>query len=280
LVDYAWNGEGFSFSSLPAYWLVEISGIVHGLSGDMLGSGEGSIFRGLVFGMTQRDAVSSQAIWRMWDDVHIEEATALFGWWEIDGHYAVTVNVSVPFIDSSSCNFTVTQGGYYGSDNEQCLPPSGPTPGCWSVATDLTTVKNACCADDKCAGFSFTHAVDSGIGCCKIDQDGGLNHDPAYDGYSRVGWAPEPEPGCAKATTFSKYASHAVVSVASWCTGMTNVTLTINWDELGLDPSTAVATLPNIDGVQKPMSLSSASGPFTISPQGGIVLLLQSVNGM
>lgn len=278
LVDYLWNGEGFSFSSSPAYWLVEISGIVHGLSGDMLGSGENSIFRGLVFGMTQRDAVSSQAIWRMWDEVHIEDTDTLFGWWEIDGPQAVTVNVSVPFIDSSLCNFTVTQGGYYGSNNEQCLPPSGPTPGCWSVATDLTTVKNACCADPLCAGFSFSHAVESGIGCCKTDQAGGLNQNPAYDGYSRQGWGPQPEVGCAKATIFSKYASHAIVSVASWCQGTTNVSLSFNWDELGLDPSTAVVTLPNIDGVQKPATLSSASGPFTMTPQDGIVLLLTSPN--
>jgi hypothetical protein len=278
LVDYLWQGEGFSFTSSPSYYLVEISGIVHGLSGDMLGSGQNAIFRGLLFGMTQRDAVSSQAIWRMWDAVKIEEATALFGWWEIDPPFAVSVNVSSPFSSSSSsssCNFTVTIGEYYGSVNEQCLPPSGPTPGCWSNPTDLTTVKNACCADPNCAGFSFSHAAESGIGCCKTDQTD-LTSNPLYDGYKRQGWGPEPEFGCAKSTIFSAYASHAIVIVASWCQGPANVTLTFNWDELGLNPSTSIASLPTIEGVQTPSTLSSANGPFTVTPTGGFVMLIQA----
>ena len=38
----------------PAYWLVELSSRIHGLSGDMLGSGDGSAFRGMLYGMTDR----------------------------------------------------------------------------------------------------------------------------------------------------------------------------------------------------------------------------------
>lgn len=56
LMDYVWNGEGFDWNAKPAYWLIETSGIIHGLSGDMLGSGSKSIFRGMVFGMTERNA--------------------------------------------------------------------------------------------------------------------------------------------------------------------------------------------------------------------------------
>ena len=49
-----WNGEGFDFSGSPAYWLVELSSRIHGLSGDMLGGGPGSAFRGMLYGMTAR----------------------------------------------------------------------------------------------------------------------------------------------------------------------------------------------------------------------------------
>lgn len=54
VLSQVWNGEGFDFSGSPAYWLVELSSRIHGLSGDMLGSGPGSAFRGMLFGMTER----------------------------------------------------------------------------------------------------------------------------------------------------------------------------------------------------------------------------------
>lgn len=58
LMDYIWNGEGFNFNGAPAYWVTEISNHIHGITGDLLGSGAKSIFRAMTFGMTQRDADS------------------------------------------------------------------------------------------------------------------------------------------------------------------------------------------------------------------------------
>jgi hypothetical protein len=272
-MSYIWNGEGFDWSAEPPYWLMETSGIAHGLSGDMLGSGTRSIFRGLVFGMTQRDAVTSQAIWRFWDATRIADATQFFGWFEIDGPHAVNVTVNAATVaTSAACNFTVTHGEYYGEVNEQCLQPSGPTPGCWAVSYDLATVQAACCADAACAGFSY--APKSGQGCCKANL-AGLSHDPSYDGYTKNGWAPPPPPyACILASVWSAYESHAIIFVANWCGATTNVTLSLDWDALGLDAATAVATLPAIDGVQEPEALASAAGPFALPADGGLAMLV------
>lgn len=270
MIDYAWNGEGFDFSAPPAYWLVEISGAIHGVSGDMLGSGARSIWRGLVFGMTQRDAVSSQAIWRMWDATNISACDAFFAYWEVDGTPAVTATADGGPPAAGACNYTVTRGAYSGSANEQCLPPSGPTPGCWSTPFDLAAVQAACCADAACAGFSFAPA--SGLGCCKADQRG-LTHNADYDGYDKVG---PPAPCPVLATTWSSFGSHAVVAVASFCGRAANVTLAVDWDALGLDAATARASLPAIDGVQAPATLARAEGPFAVGVDGGFVMLLQA----
>ena len=281
LVDYVWNGEGFDFSAPPPYWVMEISGAAHGVSGDMLGSGARSIWRGLLFGMTQRDAVTSQAIWRFWDVVKIQEATALFAFWELDSH---AVNASATSLtttstattSTSACTFNVTQGSYPQGANEQCLQPSGPTPGCWSANYDLATVQAACCEDNACAGFSY--AASQGIGCCKASQSGTPTSNKEYDGYWKTGWKPVPSGGseCALATVFSLFNSHAVVFVASFCGETTNVTLSIDWDALGLNQATVTVTLPNIDGVQNPATLQSATGPFEVDADGGFAMLIKA----
>ena len=175
-IDYVWNGEGFDFGARPAYWLVEIASLVHGLTGDMLGSGESNVFRGMVFGMTQRDQASSQAVWRFWDATRIHEATALFGWWEVDGTPAVVARTAA---------------------NASVL-----------------------------------------------------------------------------ATTWSSFGSHAVVAVATWGSAALSATLDVDWQALGLDESTASATLPAIEGVQAAASLPSAAGPFELPPNGGLLLLI------
>ena len=45
--DSAWNGEGFNFALDPAYWLVDVSGFIHGIPCDRLG-GKDSI-KGMLF---------------------------------------------------------------------------------------------------------------------------------------------------------------------------------------------------------------------------------------
>lgn len=272
LCDYVWNGEGFNWGAPPAYWLTEISTTIHGVTGDMLGSGARSIFRGLLFGMTQRDAVTSQAIWRSWDATRIAATDALFGWWERNGPHAVNVTLNAAAA-AAACTFNMTKGAYRGSDNEQCLQPSGPKPGCWAVNYDLATVEAACCADPACAGFSYAPA--GGLGCCKIDQNG-LTRNKDYDGYTKNGWAPPTPDGgaCVLATVWSKFASHAVVVLANFCGASANVTLSVDWPALGLDAASVNATLPGIDGVQGFEQLESAAGPFAFGADGGIVMTL------
>lgn len=84
-MDYVWNGEDFTFGSGPDYWLIEISSQQHGVTGDLLGSGSSgaSVFRGMLYGMVDRNSAPAQSLWRFWDDVGINATTAI-GWWEDD----------------------------------------------------------------------------------------------------------------------------------------------------------------------------------------------------
>ena len=277
-MDSVWNGEGFDFGGPPAYFLIEVSNLLHGLTGDMLGSGTATIWRGMLFGMTQRDAVYSQAMWRTWDAVAINATDAVFGWWDATGPAAVNVSVSVSVSAAAAdvpaaapCSYNVSTAAYYGSHNEDCLPPSGPTPGCWLTAA-LADVQAACCADAACAGFSFAPA--SGAGCCKSEVTDRID-DPNYSGYRKVGWVPPVPANCVLATTWSSYTSHSIIVVANFCGTAVNATLALAWEELGLDAATAVASLPNIDGVQAQTPLPAGPrGPFELGVDGGLLMLV------
>ena len=96
-IDTLWYGEGFNYSadSLdghgPDWWLLEVSGIPFGLTGEMLeeGGGEWSWqhampYRGMVYGLTgrQRD-VNTTGLWAFWDEIQIENMR-MQGWWQPD----------------------------------------------------------------------------------------------------------------------------------------------------------------------------------------------------
>ena len=95
-VDKLWFGESFLYDKMtPANWLVESSGIPFGLSGDMLYRG-GNAWLGMQYGMTVRypwftEGVNCdpRAVWKVWDDFGISDAT-LLGFWE--EHPAVTTS--------------------------------------------------------------------------------------------------------------------------------------------------------------------------------------------
>lgn len=81
-VDRVWFGEAFNPDSPPDFWLVEMSGLPFGLSGDMLQNP--NPWRGMVFGMTTRafySGASPTPIWKLWSDFGIEQAEML-GWWD------------------------------------------------------------------------------------------------------------------------------------------------------------------------------------------------------
>ena len=72
-INSLWFGEGFNYNESPDYWLVEISGIPYGLTGEMLQDG-GNRWRGMIYGMTTRLGWSGdpRPIWKFWDDFGID----------------------------------------------------------------------------------------------------------------------------------------------------------------------------------------------------------------
>jgi hypothetical protein len=92
-VDSLWNGEGFDFTGSPEYFLIEVSGFPMGLTADTLGSSY--LFRGALFGTTERNSASARDIWTLWDNMTINEMT-LMGFWEDDAPIGVAItNASV-----------------------------------------------------------------------------------------------------------------------------------------------------------------------------------------
>ena len=94
-IDKLWYGEGFDYAtSDPAYWLVEMSGLVFGLTADMLRYPGMTPyhFRGMLFGESNRwqggmdpatvttDPFVPVALWRLWQDIGIS-AAVLHGFW-------------------------------------------------------------------------------------------------------------------------------------------------------------------------------------------------------
>ena len=278
-MDYFWNGEGFDWSSnsLPAYWLLETSHTIHGMTGDMLGSGGASIFKGMLFGMTQRDAGTSQSIWKFWDYANITNMDAHFAWWMVDGPAAVNVS----FVTSptqapaqNNCTWSMTQDKYYGSENTPgCFyPPQGPTAGCWPTGHTLSDFQEACCNDIECLGFSFDPSANGGF--CKANLDGPFSL-KGYQGYIKKGGPPPPP--CSTlplVSVWSQFGHSAVLALASWCPNSVNITLAVDWEALGLTSSTARAELPDIPGVQVGRQLAGPEGPFEVDRDGGLLLLI------
>lgn len=82
-LDLVWIGEGRNYDRLPDHWLVEVSGIPFGLTGQML-EGGGNPWRGMVYGITNRAGWSGNPptdIWKFWDAHQMKEKT-MMGYWE------------------------------------------------------------------------------------------------------------------------------------------------------------------------------------------------------
>lgn len=80
-IDSLWFGEFYDYDSPPDYWLVEISGIPFGLTGEMLNyENGGNPYRGMIYGMSGRFHPSARYIYRFWDEFGIQEAE-MIGYW-------------------------------------------------------------------------------------------------------------------------------------------------------------------------------------------------------
>ena len=282
LVDSVWNGEGFDFSALPAYWLVEVSSRVHGLTGDMLGAGVDAAFRGALFGMTTRNSNEAPAWWKMWDatDIAGAAADAVFSTLDLLPSPVAVVNGTTcsgsPPPNPGSCNWTATKDSYF--DGAPCGSPAG-NEACFGDGAPigrlaLADAQARCCADALCGGFSYEPSGQNG---CFKRSNSCLVSSAGIDGYQKPGFAPAPAPGATAthATVFSKLGSHAIIAVATWCPAGQSATLSLDYAALGLDPARLNVTAPAIAGVQEAASFASAEGPFALKG-GGIVLLLQA----
>lgn len=84
--DRLWNGEGADYSGGPDYWLVAVSGVPFGVSGELLGE-RASVQRGMVFGLSQRygwmdeSKVNPAGLWKWWDAFDIAGAD-MIGFWQ------------------------------------------------------------------------------------------------------------------------------------------------------------------------------------------------------
>ncbi|MBI4891852.1 MAG: hypothetical protein HY821_14595 [Acidobacteria bacterium] len=81
-IDRTWFGEAFNPDWPADFWLVEMSGLPFGLSGDMLQNP--NPWRGMLFGMTARAFYGSadpSGICKLWDRFGIDKSE-MIGWWD------------------------------------------------------------------------------------------------------------------------------------------------------------------------------------------------------
>ena len=80
-VTELWYGESFNYNKPPDYWLVDISGLPFGVTGEMLdNTGTINMWRGMIYGITGRIR-GREYIWKLWDDFGIADAEML-GYWD------------------------------------------------------------------------------------------------------------------------------------------------------------------------------------------------------
>jgi hypothetical protein len=90
-----WFGEYFDYeNNSPDFFLTEVGGIPFGLMGEML-QGDGNLWRGMVYGMTNRlgwsDKSNPTPIWKLWSDIGMH-GTSMIGYWS--SHCPVKTNNS------------------------------------------------------------------------------------------------------------------------------------------------------------------------------------------
>ncbi len=80
--DLVWIGEMRDYNRLPDHWLIEVSGIPYGLTGQMLNEG-GNLWRGMLYGITNRPgwAGNPAHLWKFWDAYNIQSKT-MVGYWD------------------------------------------------------------------------------------------------------------------------------------------------------------------------------------------------------
>ena len=180
--DRAWNGEGFNWDAAPAYYLIDVSGLMHGIGVDRLG-GEAD-FKGMTFGSTQRNTDVASALWNLWDDVDIQ-GMEMIGWWDKDVPVKVVLpptpgqNESCPTVmNMSHVTGRFPIGCHDGPNNVVAAFGSdcGPVRATYPYLTRAEAVATCCQLGADCQGFSFkANSSDptTGAACMKKAVDCG-----------------------------------------------------------------------------------------------------------
>jgi hypothetical protein len=118
-IDLAWVGEGRNYDRSPDHWLIEVSGMPFGITGQMLHRG-GNAWRGLVYGITNRAGhlgVPPTSTWKFWDDHRIKEKT-LIGYWENDCPVKSSKPVVVASVYQSADELIIPVANWTSQDTE------------------------------------------------------------------------------------------------------------------------------------------------------------------
>lgn len=161
----AWNGEGFDFGAGPDYWLIDVSGFMHGIGVDRLGGSSSTTdFKGQLFASTQRNYPSAPALWAFWDTYAINE-TELVGFWDAEPLLQLAV-LSPQNRTNSTCesSYEHVVNGYpeaCGGSHANIGFGDGCGPGATPAYPALTVTEalQLCCELGlECLGFSISHA--------------------------------------------------------------------------------------------------------------------------
>lgn len=283
--DKFWNGEGFQFKNDADYWLVEVSGLIHGIGADRLGGRDH--IKGMVYATTERNNPSANELWKFWDQVEIAEHE-MIGYWEKDAVVKVKPHYERHEYKPCEEDWTKTPGEYVvGAGGAADAIGVG-----WNCGEDknrpydypdktLAEVKALCCKlGNGCAAFdvpAHQNPHHKGIACMKKNMGGGVAKNGNYTGWRKNHYYYCHEDSL-KATAYVRYQISTVVAVSSWCPNVTNATLSFDWDLLGLHEHNVSVTQPSIPGVQNYSYLVPKNGkvlvPLLPEDNGGKILVL------
>jgi hypothetical protein len=305
--DSLWNGEGFRWDQGSDYWLVEVSGLIHGITADRL-NGPDSI-KGMLYATYRRNSDDCHSLWRFWDSVAIEKME-MIGYWEADpavslswsGPDANIAPTTAPPSGNQTCKWKETEGRYIkgsggASDDIGFGSTCGPPRPFDYPAMTLAQIQEKCCElGDGCVAFSWAAKQDPtkpGTACARKSWgDGSYISSKAYTGYEKLDLprppAPPPpppppppgvcEPGSILATTYVQYRDRAVVVVSSWCSSPKQVDLIFDWATIGMKPGAVSIEQPAIEGVQPAKHYgTSLKVNVTDAVNGGVILVVTPV---
>ncbi len=117
-LDKVWIGEARNYDRLPDHWLIEVSGIPFGLTGQML-EGGGNPWRGMVYGITTRAGWTPNPpteIWKFWDLHKIKDKT-MIGYWDKECP-VISNNLSVKATIYKGVEETIISVANWAADNQ------------------------------------------------------------------------------------------------------------------------------------------------------------------